>query len=100
MSDKLALNDKLEIRDELRDKAKVIAHDIGHAVAHHIEVMYPEAVKAASSTFLLSVRGCVYNEIMNIREDKHGQSVEQWIEGRKKHRRLIKKLSRRERSQG
>ena len=33
-------------------------------------------------------------------EDKHGQSVEQWIEGRKKHRRLIKKLSRRERSQG
>jgi hypothetical protein len=49
---------------ESRDLIKAIAMDIGKEVAHHIEIMYPEAVKSASSTFLLSVRGCVCNNIM------------------------------------
>ncbi len=60
---------KLVRRDQLtkatsRDLIKAVAADIGKQVAHHIEIQYPEAVKAASSTFLLSVRGCVHNEIM------------------------------------
>jgi hypothetical protein len=41
-----------------------IAMDIGKEVAAHIETMYPKAVEAARSTFLLSVRNCVYNEII------------------------------------
>jgi hypothetical protein len=43
---------------------KDIAMDIGKETAAYIEVMYPEAVKAASSTFLLSLRNPIYNEIM------------------------------------
>jgi len=41
-----------------------MAMDIGKEVAAYIEVMYPDAVTAASSTFLLSVRNCIHNEIM------------------------------------
>jgi|GEM_PF-5825644 len=41
-----------------------MAMDIGKEVAAYIEVMYPDAVTAASSTFLLSVRNCIHNEII------------------------------------
>lgn len=47
------------------DLIKAVAMDIGKEVAHHIETMYPNAVKAASSTFLLSVRNSTYNNIMS-----------------------------------
>ena len=63
MTDKLAKRDALAIPDD-RDLVKAVAMDIGKEVAAHIEIMYPEAVKAASSTFLLSVRNCTYNSIM------------------------------------
>lgn len=46
------------------DIIKAIAEDIGRDTAAYIEVMYPEAVKAASSTFKLSLRNHIYNEIM------------------------------------
>ena len=54
--DQLTIHEKTWVRE--------VAMDIGKQVAHHIETMYPEAVKAASSTFLLSVRNCTYNEIL------------------------------------
>lgn len=41
-----------------------IAMDIGKGTVAYIEVMYPEAVAAASSTFRLSVRNHIYNQIM------------------------------------
>mgnify|MGYP000983057564 CR=1 FL=1 len=41
-----------------------IAMDIGNDTVAYIEVMYPEAVAAASSTFRLSVRNYIYNQIM------------------------------------
>lgn len=47
-----------------RDFLKGIAADIAKQVCHHIKVMYPQAVEATPSTFLLSVKGCVINEIM------------------------------------
>jgi hypothetical protein len=55
--------DQLTVRDQ-RDMIKAVAMDIGKQVANYIEIQYPEAVKAASSTFLLSVRNCTCNEIM------------------------------------
>jgi len=63
MTEKLARRDQL-VKANTRDMIKAIASDIGKQVAHHIEIQYPDAVKAASSTFLTSVRGCVHNEIM------------------------------------
>lgn len=47
-----------------KELVREIAADIGKEVAHHIETMYPEAVKATSPNMLVSVRGSVINEIM------------------------------------
>jgi len=65
------MKNELARRDELAPKKmsekellRAVAMDIGKEVAHHIETMYPEAVKAASSTFLLSVRNCTHNKIV------------------------------------
>ena len=69
MSTELAKPDSLALTDD-RDLIKAIAWDIGCEVAQYIWVMYPEAVKAASSTFLLSVKGKVTNEIMAAIESK------------------------------
>lgn len=43
-----------------QDIIKEIAMDIGKEVIAYIEVMYPEAIKATSSTFKLSVRNCIH----------------------------------------
>ncbi len=61
--------------------------DIGKEVAAYIEVQYPEAVKAASSTFMLSVRNCTYNEIMAAIEPATEAAIRQRLEERRKFRR-------------
>lgn len=48
-----------------RDLVKAIAEDIGRDTVAYIEVMYPDAIKATSSTFKLSVRNHIYNQIMD-----------------------------------
>jgi hypothetical protein len=50
--------------DASRALIREIAMDIGKNVVAYIEVMYPNAIKACSSTFKLSVRNSIYNEIM------------------------------------
>lgn len=85
----LAKSETLAVRSE-RALIKQIAMDIGKQVAFHIETMYPEAVAAASSTFLLSVRNCTHNAIMCAIESEF--SGEQQIERNDKHRRLIRRL--------
>lgn len=93
MSDKLALNDKLATVDPPKEAARVIAEEIGRQVAFHIETMYPEAVRAASSTFLLSVKGTVINSIMALKDaDKFNASIGDWLKKNDKHRRTIRKL--------
>lgn len=73
-----------------RELVKAIAMDIGKAVVHHIETMYPAAVEACPSTFKLSVRNCVHNEIMAaIEVNDEGQIVAR-LRARKDHRRKIK----------
>lgn len=47
-----------------RDLIKQIAMDIGKETVAYIEVMYPQAISATSSTFKLSVRNHIYSEIM------------------------------------
>lgn len=41
-----------------------VAMDIGKEVAAHIEAMYPAAVLETGPSMLLSVRNCVFNEII------------------------------------
>lgn len=73
-----------------RDLVKEIAMDIGKEVAAHIEVMYPKAVEAASSTFLLSVRNCTYNEIMAALETIDEEAIRERLKTRKSFRRKWK----------
>ena len=82
---------KIAIADDpARALVKAIAMDIGKAVVHYIEIMYPKAISATSSTFKLSVRNTVYNEIIAaIDVNDEGKIVARLAE-RKKHRCMIK----------
>lgn len=64
-----------------------IAMDIGKETVAYIEVMYPEAIQATSSTFKLSVRNHIYNEIMDAIDTRDENKVIERLERRKIHRR-------------
>lgn len=87
-SAELAIRDSIVEFDE-RDFVKAVAMDIGKEVAHHIETMYPEAVKAASSTLLLSVRNTTYNALMGWLETG-GTDTATRLKFHAQHRRYIK----------
>lgn len=70
-----------------RELVKEIAMDIGKEIAAYIEVMYPKAVEATSSTFLLSVRNSIYNEIMAAIDVNDAGQIRARIKTRKKFRR-------------
>ena len=72
-----------------------IAMDIGKAVVHHIETMYPAAIEATSSTFKLSVRNTVYNEIVAAIKVIDEEDIRARLVERKRHRRRINALRRR-----
>lgn len=69
---------------------KEVAMDIGKQVVHHIETMYPAAIEATSSTFKLSVRNCVYNEIMLAMNTKNWVDFIERMDYRKGFRRWQK----------
>ncbi len=72
---------------------KEIALDIGKEVVHHIELMYPEMFKAVAGSAKLSVRNCVYEEILGaIQVNDEGQIIAR-LERRKKFRRKIKSFA-------
>jgi hypothetical protein len=75
-----------------RDLVKEIAMDIGKEVAAYIERMYPEAVAAASSTFLLSVRNCIYNQILASLETTRAEEIADRLIRRKKDRRQLRAI--------
>ncbi len=50
--------------DPARELVKAIAMDIGKEVVAYIDVMYPQAPAACSSTFRLALRNSIYNQIM------------------------------------
>jgi hypothetical protein len=74
-------------KHELKDSIKAVAMDIGKEVACYIEVMYPEAVEACSSTFLLSVRNTTYNKIMAALDPKNQADVAETLAGNARFRR-------------
>lgn len=41
-----------------------IAMDIGKEVVAHVKVMYPDAISSTESTFPISLRNHIYNQIM------------------------------------
>lgn len=72
-----------------RELVKLIAKDVGDAVITHIETMYPAAFAATPGTFPLSVRNCVFNEIMAaIEVNDAGQMAARLADRRRARRRL------------
>ncbi len=49
---------------EAKALMQAIAMDIGKELVAYIEVQYPKAIEATSSTFKLSMRNHIYNDIM------------------------------------
>lgn len=61
--------------------------DIGEELVAYIEVMYPEAIKATSSTFKLSMRNHIYNDIMAAIETNDAGEIRERLAKRKEFRR-------------
>ena len=72
------------------DLVKEMAMDIGKEVAAYIERMYPKSVEAASSTFLLSVRNCIYNQIIDAIGTSDVGEIERRLIRRKAQRRKLR----------
>ena len=70
-----------------RELIKEIAMDIGKEVVAYIEVMYPNAIKASSSTFKLAVRNSIYNQIMAALDVTDEGQIRARLNRRKKFRR-------------
>ena len=51
-----------------KELIKAIAMEIGKGTVAYVEVMYPEAIKATSSTFKLSLRNHIHNAIVSVAE--------------------------------
>ena len=57
-----------------RDIIRLIGMEIGKDIVAYVEVMYPEAIKATSSTFKLSLRNSIHNAIVSI-ADLHDEAA-------------------------
>ena len=71
-----------------------IAMDIGKDLAFYIETQFPEAVKAASGSFLLSVRNHTFNTIKAAAEARTAEHAAQRLIDHDKHRRTIRRIRR------
>lgn len=80
--------------DADRELIKEIAMDIGKEVVARIETMYPAMFEAAAGTAKISIRNCVYNEIMAALEVNEAAAIRDRLEARKVFRRKMLKVYR------
>lgn len=72
------------------DLIDAIAADIGAELAHYIRTMYPQAVEAASSTFLTSVRNHTRTQVeAMLRGPQDEAEIRKRLEERARHRRRV-----------
>lgn len=76
------------------DIIKAIAMDIGKELVDYVERMYPDAIAAASSTFRLSLKNHVYNDIMCMTKITDEKRLIEWLDFREKFRRHLKRIKR------
>lgn len=74
------------------DIVKAIAMDIGKELVDYVERMYPDAIEAASSTFRLSLRNHVYNDIMCMVKITDEERLKEWLDYREKFRRYMRRM--------
>lgn len=79
-----------------RSLLKEIAMDIGKETVVYIRVMYPKAIEACPSTFPISVRNCIYNQIMAAFEiSNDGELIPQFVTA-DEHGEVINRLTERD----
>jgi len=66
--------------------------DIGKEVVAYVERQYPQAVEHTASTFRLSLRNCIYNEIMAALKTTDREEILARLARRKKDRRELKAM--------
>ena len=71
---------------------KAVALDIGKEIVARVESMYPQAISASSSTFPLSLRNSIYNEIMAAMKVTDPAKIQTRLAERAKHRREMKRM--------
>lgn len=74
---------------------KGVALDIGKEVVAYVERMYPQAVTATSSTFTLSLRNCIFNEIMDAMKETDPDAILARLDRRRRERRELRALHKR-----
>ena len=62
-----------------RELIAAMAAAVGKNLVAYIEVMYPEAIKATSSSFKLSVRGHVHNDIVHVSTLHTQAEIRKWL---------------------
>jgi len=77
---------------DLKRIIRLLAQDIGKEVAHHIDTMYPDAVRATSRNLLRSVEGCCINQIEDMLQTTDEAQIMERLRRRKRHRRKMKAL--------
>lgn len=71
---------RAEGSDRSRDLIKAMAEAVGKDLAAYVEVMYPEAMEAASSPFKTSLKNHVYNDIMHVSTLHTEAEIRAWLE--------------------
>jgi hypothetical protein len=72
---------------------KEIAMEIGKDTVDYVERMYPQAIEATSTTFRLSLRNHIYNQIMGALKHTEEKKIIEWLKFRKNFRRHLKKMN-------
>lgn len=75
--------------DPSRALVKAIAMDIGKEVVSHAQNMYPDIFSSAPSTFVLTIRNGIYNQIMAALEVTEEGKIIARLQERKVFRRKI-----------
>ena len=82
-----ASNENLPVKQNPdRELISRVAMDIGKEVVSHIRLMYPKAYASLPASGKLSVRNCVYNEIMAALEVMDAEVIERRLIDRAKFR--------------
>lgn len=84
-----ATNDSVHARENAPpptpDLIKAMAKAVGTNLIAYLEVMYPEAIKATSSTFKTSMKNHVYNDIMMVAKLHTAPEIEKWLAENEAH---------------
>lgn len=67
------------------DAIKALALAVGKNTVAYVEVMYPEAFAATSSTFRVSLRNHIYNDIMAVTKLHTEAEIREWIAANEAH---------------